>query len=237
MYVLLDELVPRSPAEREPFAQLVFGVVGLEVRGGRIERRAFEVADFVAQKNSRHDVANLTVPDAFDALGNRGVVAHLRSANYGKPRLVGKGNKLVVDFSKSNGVYGNRLFGENVFACFEALFDVAGAEDGGSRQNNDVGVGLHDFVDSVKPDERRFGAYPPRVLFSERFEGEVFHLFRRLFNLLWEGVARGDEFYVGVSREHVAEGVASASAAADDCHFDFVGVFCRRAFFECLRHI
>ncbi len=219
--ILFDILVARSPGEGEPSEQLVADVFGDEILRNVVPTS--EVFGLVAQADDRCDVADLTVAHAGDCLLNCGLVAHLRAAEYAQTLFVGERNKFVVNFSELYGVDANRLFGEDVLARVERLFDVEGAEDWRGHEGDDVGVRLENLVDCVESDKGGVGLNLPDFfgLESEAF-CEIRDDFAALLDLLHIDVARRDEFDVLVGGKHILERARAASAAAYDCDFNLV---------------
>lgn len=117
------------------------------------------------------------------------------------------------------------------FFCLEAFFDVIRSENRRGRERDNVGVRSKNFVDGVKPDERRFGGHFPyilklvRIFFFDKFADG----FSAKFELFGENVAESDDFDILVGVNHVCERRVSAASAADESDFYLVGTSRRNA--------
>ena len=123
------------------------------------------------------------------------------------------------------GIHCHRFLHEHVFSRFNCRFEMEGTENGRSSQYDEIHLGGDDLlvgIESVK-----HGVFPDLVNFvkGQTPSGKAgFDGILGLIEMVFEQVAHGDEFNVGIGRCAVGDtGPATTASQSDETDADFVG--------------
>ena len=123
-----------------------------------------------------------------------------------------------------NGVHGDRFLHENVLARFNGRFEMDGAKNGRSGQDDEVHVAGDDLLVGIESVEHGVLANLVNFVEGQFSSGEVgFYGGLGRIEVVLEKISHGDQFDVGIGRCAVGDpGPAATAPHADYTDADFV---------------
>src|SRR6185436_15621168 len=213
--VLLDNVITAEPDEVIPVAQLIlhFGqlaaVLTFKFRAWADPRRVA-----IPISAHRHDVADLAILKALDALNVAGVMMPLQTdANF--EILLLRFLRRREEAAHACAVNGHRLLGEDVLALANSFFELHWAESGRRREDHHIAL-RDDFLVSIETHELAVVRY---FNFGRMFPAQFL---QAALHPIFVDITDGDELDTFTRADRLIGGAGAAAAATDESDFQRV---------------